>query len=131
MKKVLSSSRKLTDDSDPADLEDVSQPLVGDFSSHDLIRNRIADPSTFEPPPKGPPSDDIVVVSDNALKAELGNVNSRWSFSMNPLSYFQRSDNQPGDNDAPRNDLERDNREIGQDDRPISSPQLASTPNDY
>ena len=86
---MLSCSIKLTDRSDPADLDEASQPLVGDFSSFDLIRNKIAVPAIFEPPPEGPQSDGIVVVSHEVLRTESGNVNSRWSFSMNSLSYFQ------------------------------------------
>ena len=124
---MLLSSIKLTDESDPAVLVDASQPLVGDFSSFDLIRNRIADPAIFEPPPEGPQSDEIVVVSHDVLRTESGNVNSRWSFSMNPLSYFQKSEAPAGSektsDDAPEIELESEDQKIGQDDRPISSPQ--------
>ena len=127
---MLSSSIKLTDESDPAVLVEESQPLVGDFSSFDLIRNRIADPAIFEPPPEGPQSDEIVVVSHDVLRTESGNVNSRWSFSMNPLSYFQKSEAPAGSDDAPEVEVESEDQKIGQDDRPISSPQLASTPTD-
>ena len=34
---LVSSGRRLSDKSEPVDLENTSQPLVGDFSAHDLI----------------------------------------------------------------------------------------------
>ena len=124
MNKLLSSSRKLTDDSD--ELDGTNQPLVGDFSSHDLIRNRIAPPNTFDELPQEPPSDDIVVIShENVPRTESGSVNTRWSFSINPLAYFRSetpvSGGTPG-NEAKERD--HDSEQVG----PISPPQLTSTP---
>ena len=129
MDKLLSSSKKLTDDSDIADLSEPDQPLVGDFSSHDLIRNRIADPPVFdEPIPPDPTADSIVIVSHkNVPRTEVGNVNSRWSFSINPMNYF-RSET-PYDGATPSNEVKEENQEIEQIGL-ISPPQQASTPND-
>ena len=103
---------------------------MGNFSAHDLIRNKIADPPVFEPPPQGSPPDEIVVLTheDGIPKNDVGNVNNRWSFSINPLSYFQRSDNAANSRVAPKSDSQEAGQEVGQNTGPISSPQLTSTP---
>ena len=95
MDKLLTDRRKAEDpehvESEP---DKIIQPVVGNFSENDLIRNNIADPTQFdEPAPQGPLSDEIVVLSANANVANPGNVQSRWSFcNTNPLSNFYRSD---------------------------------------
>ena len=130
MKKLLESSRKLTDDSDLDDENETYQPLTGDFSSQDLIRNKVADPPTFEPAPQDSFTDEIVVVSleNEVLKSEPGSVNSRWNFSINPLSYFQRPEIPANSSEAPKIELGNENPVTGQDAGPIPSPQMTSTP---
>ena len=84
----LSKNPEQFESSDP---DQPSQPLIGDFSSHDLIHSGIADPPSFdEQTPQEPPPDEIVVITnaENVPRTETENVNSRWNFSINPLSFF-------------------------------------------
>ena len=127
MEKLLSTGRKLSE-SEPVDQGEPSQPLVGDFSSHDLIRNSIAYPPVFdEPNPQAPISDEITVVSlDNGVpRTQTGNVNNRWSFSLNPLSYFQQP-TPPNNDNNPKEGNQRGSLGTG----PVTPPQMTSTPTD-
>ena len=135
MDKLLSTSRKLAElpaGEDDSDEDQLFQPVFGDFSENDLISNKIAEPQKFDSPPVlAEMSDDIVVLKHNdAQVAEPENVNSRWSFSINPLSYFQRT-NPPADScKVPESDSGCQSTEIGLSNIPISSPQHTSTPNE-
>ena len=81
--KLLSAGRDLVENPDQSDLSEPdtpSQPLLGDFSSHDLIHGNIADPPIFdEPDLQIPQSDDIIVVShENTVpRTEPESVSSR------------------------------------------------------
>ena len=134
LEKLLNTGRDLVENPDQSDLSDPdtpSQPIVGDFSSHDLIHGNVADPPSFdEPNMQNPPPDDIIIVSpvNTVPRTESENV-SRWSFSMNPLSFFQRSENPASGCVANEKELGNAGREIEQT-VSVSSPQHTSTPNE-
>ena len=69
LEKLLNTGRDLVENPDQSDLSDPdtpSQPIVGDFSSHDLIHGNVADPPSFdEPNTQNPPSNDIIIVLFN------------------------------------------------------------------
>ena len=131
MGKLLNTSKKLVDrnielSSDDSDGQITDNP-IGDFSSNDLIRNRIGHPSVFDEPETAQSNNLVVVSTPNV-------VNSRWSLSsLNPMSYFG-SDNVQGGNvrksDKPRTenmDVEQPgpSGELGH-----MRPQHTSTPDD-
>ena len=118
---------------------------IGDFTSHDLIRSNIADPRSFDE--AAPPNeendnilianagkDEVLVVSKDQNPASVDNVNSRWSFSFNPLNYLQRQDSEPNRGVEANDDANADANagQIESLDAGVSleEPQLASTPND-
>ena len=85
---------------DPYEPDRPAQPLLGHFSSHDLIHSSIAKPQLFdEPISQTPLSNEVIIIShDNEVRrTEASSVNTRWSFSLNPLSYFQQSDGTDSD----------------------------------
>ena len=119
---------------DPYEPDRPAQPLLGHFSSHDLIHSSIAKPQLFdESVSQTPLSDEIIIIShDNEVpRTEASSVNTRWNFSLNPLSYFQRSDGTDS-NCVVANNIDHRNagQEIDQHNESISSPQCTSTPND-
>ena len=97
MKKLLSTSRQLLDDSlspndDSANEQRVGKPIA-DFSSHDLIRSRVAEPESFDETDTSASqntNNDILVLSSNTNRSE--NPERSWSFSLNPFSYLTRPD---------------------------------------
>ena len=135
--KLLSTSRNLVDEPeliDPNETDRPTQPLLGHFSSHDLIHSSIAEPQLFdESVSQTPLSDEIIIIShDNEVpRTEASSVNTRWNFSLNPLSYFQRSDGTDSNCAFANNvDLRNASQETDQHNVSISSPQCTSTPTD-
>ena len=138
--KLISTGRKLTNrniDDDLTDDDDVEGPPVlnDDFSSHDLIRNNIADPHLFDEPPSQPENEnEIVIVShENAIPTtQIDNLRSRWSYSLNPFSYLQRSEPQPQNTDQPENNTTpvstTQRKQSAISDGPPSEPRCTSTP---
>ena len=81
--------------------------LFEEFSEHDLIRNRIADPPVFEPNPPEQSNEMVVISHDHDVppRPENPGVSSKWMFGFNPLSFLQKSDsNRRSDEDG--NDAE-------------------------
>ena len=130
MEKLLSTSRDMVEDPEAIDLTDSdqpTQPIVGDFSAHDLIRSRIAEPQNFDEPAPAPSLPNEIAVVTHDARAGTSSVNSRWSF--NPLSYFQRTDSANSTCDVANNNGSRnDSQEIDEVQASISAPQCASTP---
>ena len=90
--KLLSTIRDLVDE--PELIEDEpdrpAQPLLGHFSSHDLIHSSIAEPQLFdESVSQTPLSDEIIIIShDNEVpRTEASSVNTRWNFGLNPFLF--------------------------------------------
>ena len=97
MGKLVATGKKISDqnpdetDSSNDDIANVD-PAV-DFSSHDLIRNRIANPEIFdEPAAANPPNNEIAVVSLNAPSSSSAAVeaepSSVWSLSLKAFSFY-------------------------------------------
>ena len=134
--KLLNVSRNLTENPeqfDNIDPDQPSTPLIGDFSSHDLIQNSIADPPSFdEQIQQNSPVDIVNIPAVNETQSvENENVVSRWNFSINPLSYFQRSESPASSCVANAKDIRNAGKEIEQIEDSVSSPQRTSTPNDW
>ena len=111
-KKIIQRDISLEDWSEPAD---ISNPL-SDFSSHDLIRNRIAEPQNFdEPIVSNLPNNEINVLS-NVPPSTVAEPSSIWNLSLNPFAYYRRNQNESG-----RVDSIPDDANI--------QPQQSSTPN--
>ena len=111
-KKIIQRDISLEDWSEPSD---TSNPL-SDFSSHDLIRNRIAEPQNFdEPIMSNLPNNEINVLS-NVPPSTVAEPSSIWNLSLNPFSYYRRNQNESG-----RVDSIPDDANI--------QPQQSSTPN--
>ena len=91
--KLLSTSRDLVDEPeliDPNEPDQPAQPLLGHFSSHDLIHSSIAEPQLFdESVSQTPLSDEIIIIShDNEVpRTEASSVNTRWNFGLNPFLF--------------------------------------------
>ena len=136
--KLLAVGRKLTNrnlEDDLTDDDDTNPPLLAsDFSSHDLIRNNIAAPQTFDEPVVQPENEDeIVIVShENVVPTtQIDNLRSRWSYSFNPFSYLQRTESQPQNTDQPGNSTPlsiSQRKQSAISDGPPSEPRCTSTP---
>ena len=137
LEKLLSTGKKLIDrDGDGPSERSGDQPPhsapIGDFSSHDLIRERIADPPSFdrEDQPKKD-NEELVVVSSENVPANVDNVNNRWSLtSLNPFAYLQRPQDEVSGDENPANDGSGPANVASPRDVSVEEPQLASTPNE-
>ena len=106
---------------------------VGDFSADDLIRNKIADPRSFDVDSNPADSDEVLIVShdsDMQLQTSVDNVNNRWSFNLNPFSYYlQRNEKEqaaPSGDNEPQSTSRRNTAVASITDD--AEPQCASTP---
>ena len=99
LKKLNATGKRVVDRSlDPNETlnltdDGIADPVFEDFfSSNDLIRNNISDPTTFEPPKSTPVNDPIEIVTvQNIPTSKQDSVVDRI-FSFNPLSFLQRTD---------------------------------------
>ena len=141
MGKLVATGRKLINKDIPADgstdSSDNELPFenpVGDFSSDDLIRHRIAEPELFnEPLPANLPNDDILVLSNDASSPNVTESSSVWSLSLNPFSYYMRGNRSRPQATADPEPLQRTASSVGRvasvpDDASLK-PQCSSTPN--
>ena len=106
--------------------------LVGDFSSHDLIRNRIASPTVFDDPPQGPSNNDLIHVPAVLPPSSTGEQTSSWSSILNPFSYYMQRTENPANAADPDPTRERNpaaSRIQSVDEEALSTPQCSSTPN--
>ena len=106
---------------------------VRDFTSHDLIRNRVAEPSVFDDPPQGPSSNELIHVPATLPPSSVNEQPSSCSSNLNPFSYYgQRSENPEKEVD-PESTAKKPDRATGRvepvDDEILSNPQGSSTPN--
>ena len=130
--KLLSSSRKILSAKIPLDKEydNPREELVGDFSSHDLIRHSVADANVFDDPVPVTNKNDLLVLSNNdSPSSSAAEPSSSWSFSLNPFTYYrQKTDPQTKSAEA-GNRVERVGRVESIDDELYAEPQGSSTPN--
>ena len=135
--KLLSTSERLVQEGMSLDANtDAVAPtgnVVGDFSSHDLIRNRVAEPSVFDDPPQGPSSNELIHVPATLPPSSANERPSSWSSILNPFSYYgQRAENPEKEVD-PESTTKKPERATGRvesvDDEILSNPQGSSTPN--
>ena len=138
LSKLLATGRHLTD-SDLSEEDAEANPhlppsgAVGDFSADDLIRNKIADPRSFDVDSNPVDSDEVLIVShdsDMQLQTSVDNVNNRWSFNLNPFSYYlQRNEKEqaaPSGDNEPQSTSRRNTAVASITDD--AEPQCASTP---
>ena len=112
-KKMVNRDISLEDWSEPSDS---SNPL-SDFSSHDLIRNRVSEPQNFdEPIVSNCPDNEIHVIANPNPQSTVAETSSIWNLSLNPFSYYRRGQNESGRVDSIPDDANID-------------PQHSSTPN--
>ena len=113
-KKMINRDLSLEDWSEPSD---ASNPL-SDFSSHDLIRNRVSEPQIFdEPIVSNCPDNEIHVITNPNPQSTVAETSSIWNISsLNPFSYYRRGQDEAGRVDSIPDDANID-------------PQHASTPN--
>ena len=143
MEKLVSAGRKLIDGesgnlSETADDQHLCSKPIDDFSSHDLIRQRIADPPAFDELEKEKDGNDdlIVTVATGSQYSIHGteSANSGWGFSLNPFTFLQRQESAEGSGTAP----EAGHEIVGADPASVASPseiegadpQFSSTRND-
>merc|ERR1712081_31686 len=94
--KLLSSSRKMIEShkaqdrqTDRPDYDEPEESLIGDFSSHDLIRHSIANPAVFDDPVDNSNTNELQIIPANEpLSSDTPGPSSSWSFSLNPFSYY-------------------------------------------
>ena len=130
LEKLVSTGKRLIDCENvgPSERSGDQPPLsapTGNFSSHDLIREKVADPSSFDGEDQPENNDnELIVVSPENAPSRIDNVN-RWSLnSLNPFAYLQRpQDDENGGNGAANDDT-------GEVEVDVEEPQLASTPKD-
>ena len=127
MGKLVSTGKKITDpdETDSSNDEIANDNLAVDFSSHDLIRNRIANPEIFdEPVAAGPPNPVIDVISVNAPSSSSATAkaesSSMWSLSLRSFSFYRRNTEAPA---------ETGRVESVAEDAILQPPQHTSTPN--
>ena len=141
MGKLVATGKKLIDRNipvdDSTDTSDDDLPFekpVGDFSSDDLIRHRIAEPQTFdEQPPDNLPDDDILVLQNDVPSSNVTESSSVWSLSLNPFSYYMRRNESKAQNATEAEPMRRTGSDVGRvasipDDANLN-PQCSSTPN--
>ena len=130
--KLLSSSRKIIsgknadESTDNAEYDNPREELVGDFSSHDLIRHNVANANVFDDPVPVTNKNDLLVLTNNdSPSSSTAEPSGSWSFSLNPFSYYrQKAEPQTRENRA-----ERTGRVESIDDELYAEPQCSSTPN--
>ena len=139
--KLLDTGRKLTDSDTGLDESDDDEDLlprqqpIGDFSSADLIRNNVASPPSFDNEPQNVDANtDVMIIAHdvdtNLQSSTVDNLNSRWSFSLNPFSFLQRSEQEQNAGGEPRAS-DKLNAAVGSvSEEATVQPQCASTPND-
>ena len=137
MEKLVSTGKGLIDhDTDgPSGRPDEQPPFsppTGSFSSHDLIRERIADPSSFDEEDQPGNNDNaLIIVSRDNVPTRVDNVNSRWSLpSLNPFAYLQRPQDDEIGVENPDNDATAPAEIASPRDVDSAEPQLTSTPKD-
>ena len=91
-KKIIHRDISLEDWSEPSD---TSNPL-SDFSSHDLIRNNIAEPQNFDEPVMSNLPDNEIKVLSQVPPSTVAESSSIWNLSLNPFSYYRRNQNESG-----------------------------------
>ena len=141
MGKLVATGKKLinrdipTDHStDTSDNELPFEKPIGDFSSDDLIRHRIAEPELFnEPPQANLANDDILVLSNDASSPNVTESSSVWSLSLNPFSYYMRGNRSRPQAAVEQEPPQRTASSVGRvasvpDDASLN-PQCSSTPN--
>ena len=100
MEKLVTTGKALAGFSDLEDTQPSFSKPTGSFSSHDLIRGSISDPSLFDEAEQENANDDgVVIVSTENAPIRAESASSRWGFSLNPLAYLQRQTGL-GENDA-------------------------------
>ena len=127
MGKLVATGKKIADldETDSSNDEIANANPAVDFSSHDLIRNRIANPEFFdEPVTADPPNADIDVISVNAPSsssaAAEAESSSVWSLSLKAFSFYRRRSEVPA---------ETGRVESVAEDAILQPPQHTSTPN--
>ena len=138
--KLLSTSRQLVendslldDQTDGTDGMAIPEQIVGDFSSHDLIRNRIAEPFAFNDPPQGPSNNELIHVPATLPSSSAAEQTSSWSSMLNPFSYYMQRTENPEKTTDPDSMTRKPECATGRiesiDEEILSTPQCASTPN--
>ena len=131
MSKLIDTGKKLLDRTVSIDSSDDEAPQgnpMSDFSSHDLIRNRIGRPESFDEPVQGPSTEveNVVISKPNDARAQ-----SRWSLSsLNPLSFFGTESVQSGNDDESVLQSEGNEAAAVSCDGSRLGPQRTSTPKD-
>ena len=78
--------KHILDSSDEDSEPNLEGAPIGDFSAHDLIRNRVGEPELFDETVPVKTDNEIMVIAPDR---PLANVQSRWSLSnLNPLAFF-------------------------------------------
>ena len=135
--KLLSSSRKIVEEQTdrPAEQPSYDEPeesIVGNFSSHDLIRHNIANPNVFDDPVDLITNDLQVIPANEPIPSTTAEPSSSWSFSLNPFHYMQRAETQDKVT-ATRPEPTRRTSVVGRvesiGDELNAQPQCSSTPN--
>ena len=100
MEKLVTTGKALAGFSDLEDTQPSFSKPTGSFSSHDLIRGSISDPSLFdEAEQDNGNADGVVIVTTEDAPIRAESASSRWGFPLNPLAFLQRQTGL-GENDA-------------------------------